>query len=101
MPVSITVQNSLATTDIIMDQTFEGSFIAQTRLGRVSIDQGDQNSKNDSFASDKPRKIVYNEGSTSSRNTGWIGQSEAASDSQSRVEIYSSLGPINLHFGPT
>jgi hypothetical protein len=100
MPVSITVQNSLAATEVVMDQSFEGSFSAESRLGRVLVDQGNQNSNNDSFASDKPRTIVHDDGSTNSKTAGWIGRSEAAADGQSRISIYSSLGPIDLHLGP-
>lgn len=102
IPVYFTIQNNLAQTKVVMDQKFEGTFLAQTKLDRVTIQEGDENPKYDPLGSDRPRTLIYDNGSSSSRTSGWIGWGNAPpSGGQSHVEILSSLGPIDLQFGPT
>ena len=89
-----------------MDQKFEGTFLAQTKLNNVSVVKGDENHKyDDLYGSGRQRTLSFDQpGSHSSTSaSGWVGwgQKPALPIGQSRVEISSSLGPVNLAFGPT
>jgi hypothetical protein len=104
LPIYFTVQNNLGNTKVVTDQKFEGTFAAQTKLNTVTVDEGDENHKYDEiFGLGQQRNVIYDQPKSPSRLSGWVGWGKKPDDSigQSRVEITSSLGPVQLDFGPT
>lgn len=85
-----------------MDQKFQGSFLAQTKLAPATVKQGTENPKYDPTGSNKPRNLLTDEGTPTSVKSGWIGWGKKPpTGEQSRVEVTSSLSPVELRFGPT
>ncbi len=95
------VQDNLGSPKVILDQKFEGTYFAQTKVDAVSVRQGNENPKYDPTGSNKPRTLSVDDGSSSSITSGWIGWgTEPASGGQSHIEVVSSLAPVELQFGP-
>lgn len=87
-----------------MDQKFEGTFLAQTKLNSVLVVKGNENRKyDDLYGSGRQRTLSLDQPISDSSTSGWVGwgQKPALPIGQSRVEISSSLGPVTLAFGPT
>ncbi|KAF5351895.1 hypothetical protein D9756_007550 [Leucocoprinus leucothites] len=104
VPMYFTVLNNLAKTKVVMDQKFEGTFLTQTKLSTVSVEEGSENHKYDNlFGSDRPRVVVFDQPVSDSRASGWVGWGKKPNQvmDQSHVEVISSLGPVELNFGPT
>lgn len=102
IPTYFQVQDNLGSTQVVLDQKFQGTFFAQTKMAAVTVLHGDDNPKFDPMGSGAPRNLNFDEGSSSSITSGWIGWGkEPASGGQSHIEIISSLAPVELQFGPT
>jgi len=94
----------MANTTVVMDQKFEGTFLAQTKLNNVSVEKSNENRKyDDLYGSGRQRTLSFDQPTSDSSASGWVGwgQKPALPIGQSRVEISSSLGPVKLVFGPT
>ncbi|KAF9010510.1 hypothetical protein BDQ17DRAFT_1346349 [Cyathus striatus] len=93
MPYQLFVRNNLANTTVILDSKFEGTFMAQSKLGDVNIIGVPADSNGD----DGTRTLQYDNSSPSpTAANGQIGREEQTSSGY--VEIVSSLGPITLDF---
>ncbi|KAF9454026.1 hypothetical protein P691DRAFT_657243 [Macrolepiota fuliginosa MF-IS2] len=102
LPVYFSLQNNLARSKVVMDQKFQGTYLAQTKLAPATIHQGIENPKYNPAGSNKPRTLRADPGSSTSRSSGWIGWGKKPpNDEQSHVQVTSSLGPVDLEFGPT
>ncbi|KXN91055.1 hypothetical protein AN958_03122 [Leucoagaricus sp. SymC.cos] len=84
VPIYFTVQNNLQQT-------------------RVMVEGNENHKYDDIFGSSKQRTLLFDQPRSSSRSSGWVGWGNKPDPSvgQSRVEITSSLGPVELQFGPT
>lgn len=84
-----------------MDQKFEGTFLAQTKLNSVSVVKGNENHKYDNlYGSGRQRTLSFDQSKSDSSASGWVGWGKKPLG-QSHVEISSSLGPVELVFGPS
>ncbi|CAA7261668.1 unnamed protein product [Cyclocybe aegerita] len=99
-PVQLQVQNNMCRTTVALDETFQGSFSAQSKLSQTNVQDTVSERAVSPFGGS--RTIVYDQ-KTINRATGWVGWGQRPLSHQllvrSYVEILSALSPVNLTFG--
>lgn len=101
MPLQLTVQNNDGETNVILDKNYEGTFNAQSKLGKVVVRHPYLPPSADPTGAERSRSYEAQQESPN-RIRGWIGWGKRPVYGdrivQGQIKVVSSLSPITLQF---
>ncbi|GLB37617.1 putative endoplasmic Reticulum Oxidoreductin 1 (ERO1) [Lyophyllum shimeji] len=101
-PLQLTVQNTDGKTDVYLDKDYEGTYSAQSKLGKVTVIRPNLPSSMDPLAQKRPRLYISDQQSNN-QVAGWVGWGKRPAYGlgvpQGQIKITTSLSPILLQLG--